>query len=29
MNATHLDTEQRYSQVRLNTVKAAQHKLNS
>ena len=28
MKATHLDAEQRYSQVRLNTIKAAQHKLN-
>lgn len=28
MKATHLDAEQRYSQVRLNTVKAAQIKLN-
>ncbi|WP_238105793.1 hypothetical protein [Vibrio cincinnatiensis] len=28
MKATHLDAEYRYSQVRLNTVKAAQARLN-
>ncbi|MBE4350491.1 hypothetical protein HJ059_23910 [Vibrio parahaemolyticus] len=28
MKSTHLDVEQRYSQVRMNTIKAAQVKLN-
>ncbi|EGR1737541.1 hypothetical protein WKI44_23000 [Vibrio alginolyticus] len=28
MKSTHLDAEQRYSQVRMNTIKAAQVKLN-
>ncbi|MFN1601714.1 hypothetical protein [Vibrio harveyi] len=28
MKSTHLDAEQRYSQVRMNTIKAAQIKLN-
>ena len=28
MISTHLDAEQRYSQVRMNTIKAAQVKLN-
>lgn len=28
MKSTHLDAEQRYSQVRMNTIKAAQVKIN-